>query len=555
MTQRQYDAATAQAIIKLAHQEYEDKASAPYIESDDGLYVNEAFRAVCPPGTIFDWTPADDMGWPGSPNPDTAPFLPVPFTASELAACMLDGPGQSIQFALDRRIGYPLDDGALCSIHARHRWMREALHEAYVLAAAAQSVVGEFDHDEEARAHKLAQQYDDANGQANDREGVFESGISPEMARARRERAAASVAHLKAQAKESQEAVTDKWRAWRKAMVLQLLGAGTRQSYLALRFEEVHSDEYKKFEAEYEAALQRVSDAEMALQRREAVLSAPESLGGIRELEAAEAAVRTATRELADARHAISIMRGDFVDSKKTIKSKHEQQAELFWFHSVSLDLEHWVALADVSAREAAMLLSLYNPTKENFEEANAHKRPSLPDGHLARLDRRLTDYAKQNFRQSRSLLDWYSATQDMQIKLESEAISFMEYVAAQSPATPVPMVADSASNARACDFSILATREQLIEAFGRFTGMDASWFKNITDTPVLLAARKVTGQGGRGHIAEPWFCPFEVTQWIADSKRRKGRKVSTEKAWELLQKNFPKVYIVHQIADPRAGN
>ncbi len=233
MPQRQYDKATAQAIMQLAYPEYEGLPSAPYIENDDGMYVNESFRAASPPGTAFDWTPADDMDWPGSPNPNTAPFLPIPFTASELAACMLDGPGQSIQFALDRCIGYPLDDEALGSFHARHRWMRDTLEEAYALAAAAQLIVGEFDYDEKARAHTLALQYDDADGQANAREGVFEHGITTEEARARRARAVASVADLKAQAKQAQAAVADKWKAWRKAMVFQLLGTGTQQSHVA----------------------------------------------------------------------------------------------------------------------------------------------------------------------------------------------------------------------------------------------------------------------------------------------------------------------------------
>ncbi len=233
MPQRQYDKATAQAIMQLAYPEYEGLPSAPYIENDDGMYVNESFRTASPPGTAFDWTPADDMDWPGSPNPNTAPFLPIPFTASELAACMLDGPGQSIQFALDRCIGYPLDDEALGSFHARHRWMRDTLEEAYALAAAAQLIVGEFDYDEKARAHTLALQYDDADGQANAREGVFEHGITTEEARARRARAVASVADLKAQAKQAQAAVADKWKAWRKAMVFQLLGTGTQQSHVA----------------------------------------------------------------------------------------------------------------------------------------------------------------------------------------------------------------------------------------------------------------------------------------------------------------------------------
>ena len=137
---------------------------------------------------------------------------------------------------------------------------------------------------------------------------------------------------------------------------------------------------------------------------------------------------------------------------------------------------------------------------------------------------------------------------------LADEYTSHDAQQAAPQAAVSAP-VTDSASNAPACDLSILATREQLIEAFGRFTGMDASWFKNIKDTPALLAARKVTGQGGRGHIAEPWFCPFEVMQWLADSKRRKGRKLSTEKAWELLEKNFPKVHSAHSVADPRASD
>ena len=223
MTQRQYDADTAQTLMKLAYQEYEDEAHTPYVERDDGMHADKSFRAASPPGTAYDWTPADEMDWPGSPNPNTAPFLPIPFTASELAACMLDGPGQSIQFALDRRIGYSLDDGALGSIRASHRWMRDALEEAYALAAAAQLVVGEFDYDEEARAHTLAQQYDDANGQANDREGVFEQGITPEEASARRARAVTSVADLKVQARRAQSTVASKWKAWRKAMVRELL--------------------------------------------------------------------------------------------------------------------------------------------------------------------------------------------------------------------------------------------------------------------------------------------------------------------------------------------
>lgn len=219
MTQRQFDAATARALMSLAYPD----SYIPYVERDDGLYVEESFREVCPSGTIFDWVPADDMDWHGSPNPNTAPFLPIPFTANQLAACMLDGVGQSIQFALDRRIGYSLDDEALSAFPARHRWMCDALKEAYSLAAAAQLLVGEFDYAEEARVHTLAQQYDESNGQANARERVFEAGISQTEARKRRARAVASLTELKDQLRKSQALVADKWRSWRRAMVFQLL--------------------------------------------------------------------------------------------------------------------------------------------------------------------------------------------------------------------------------------------------------------------------------------------------------------------------------------------
>lgn len=101
-------------------------------------------------------------------------------------------------------------------------------------------------------------------------------------------------------------------------------------------------------------------------------------------------------------------------------------------------------------------------------------------------------------------------------------------------------------------DRTKLATRGALINAFGSLTGMDESWFDNLKDAPKLMAARKVTGQGGRGHITEPWFCPYEVMLWLSDSKRKKGRKLTASKAWGLLEKHFPNVYNARSIGDPR---
>ena len=105
-------------------------------------------------------------------------------------------------------------------------------------------------------------------------------------------------------------------------------------------------------------------------------------------------------------------------------------------------------------------------------------------------------------------------------------------------------------------DFSVLATRQQLIEAFGSLTGMDASWFANLNDSPNLKAARRVVGQGGRGHIAQPYFCPSQVLQWLLDPKRKKGRRLLTTeakgRAWRQLEAHFPTVYRQFSIGDIR---
>ena len=87
MSIRKHDKATAEAIFNMIGW------PESVVIRDDGVYLNEDFRAHSPRDSVFDWTPAYDMDWDGAPNPITAPALPIPFTSNELAACMLDGPG------------------------------------------------------------------------------------------------------------------------------------------------------------------------------------------------------------------------------------------------------------------------------------------------------------------------------------------------------------------------------------------------------------------------------------------------------------------------------
>lgn len=92
------------------------------------------------------------------------------------------------------------------------------------------------------------------------------------------------------------------------------------------------------------------------------------------------------------------------------------------------------------------------------------------------------------------------------------------------------PAPPSSNAQLQALDFTLLATRQELIDAFGKFTGMSTAWFGNLNDSPKLKAARKYTGQGGR-HSTEPLFCPHEVAQWLAHPKRKKGESLSATTA------------------------
>ncbi|MDO9250846.1 MAG: hypothetical protein Q8S71_06570 [Hydrogenophaga sp.] len=290
---------------------------------------------------ILPWSPACDMEGPGTPDPLDAPNLPIPFTANELAAFMLDGIGAGLSSIYGAWEWGP-DAGTLESMGVRATKAREALLAAYAALRDAECAVGPLDRELANRKHRIAEELDEKNGEANAREGVFEPGVSTEVSRARRRAAGESIAELMDADRKAEEAWKVVFEPWRKAMVRELLSLQTSED-----------------------------------------------------------------------------------------------------------------------------------------ESENSTFEPEL-------------------------------------------------------------------------NYEMLATRDQLIEAFGHFTGMDASWFKNVTHSPRLLSARKVVGQGGRGHIAEPLFCPFEVMQWLADAKRRKGRPLSVEKAWELLEKNFSDVYCVRSIGDPR---
>ena len=128
---------------------------------------------------------------------------------------------------------------------------------------------------------------------------------------------------------------------------------------------------------------------------------------------------------------------------------------------------------------------------------------------------------------------------------LESEYQFLSLKVADESGTTPTSPISTE------IDYTLLATREELISTFGPATGMDLGWFKTLKDSQGLLAARRVKGRGQRGRTQEPLFCPYAIMQWLIDPKRRRGRKLTSKKGWDLLERNFPRVYAQYSIGDP----
>lgn len=237
---REYDRETAERLFGLAlweaeplKQGDEKKVHPLYFVVNDGVYLTDDVLALCNHqqlGSSMDWIPALDMDWPGSPNPATAPILPIPFTADQLAACMLDGIGHVIWTYVGTRIGDRLGPSDLPKLSDQSGWVSDALREAYETAAAAQREVGEFDYGAQQQVRELVSKYDDARDAAYAREGVSDPSVEIDEYRRRRERAKKSVADLKTRSEQAVATSNAEWRVWRKAMVRRLLGPDAVQT-------------------------------------------------------------------------------------------------------------------------------------------------------------------------------------------------------------------------------------------------------------------------------------------------------------------------------------
>lgn len=195
-----------------------------------------------------------------------------------------------------------------------------------------------------------------------------------------------------------------------------------------------------------------------------------------------------------------------------------------------------------VTPEEAAMLACGINPNREQNPSDVTTKFTTPRDYHS------LLSLFQDNHRadsRRRTLTDWMNLAVNTGRKHHPWVSKYLLPEADAKPAQqPLPDI----------DISMLANPGQLIEAFGRYTKMDASWFYKWQDHPSLKNAIKRKGTPGRGRTTEPLFCPFLVMQGLM-TKPRKGSKrkpfLNDETPWRMLKRHFAPVYDLHRGESP----
>ena len=99
-------------------------------------------------------------------------------------------------------------------------------------------------------------------------------------------------------------------------------------------------------------------------------------------------------------------------------------------------------------------------------------------------------------------------------------------------------------------DYSLLATPTELLDAFEKW-GLRAAWFAELDSHKWLLEAQRKKGQGQRGNVIQPLFCPFAVINGLI-GKVRKANRLQPDTAWRTLEHKFPKVHATFESHDPR---
>ncbi len=206
-------------LYELCMGEWMKEQGKPVIQMrDDGAYAEQVDSET------LDWTPSCDLMEPGSADPLTGPLIPFPFTASQLAAFMLDGWGYFMQEKCGDWTEGPIES-ILERIRVRVRGgkVEEALRGAYDAYREAERVVGKLDPILQARTKQLETDYKKAEQAAAEREKFRLTGLSTKERKRRHKRYKALIAESCSMMKQSQAQSNNAMLVWRKAMVNQLL--------------------------------------------------------------------------------------------------------------------------------------------------------------------------------------------------------------------------------------------------------------------------------------------------------------------------------------------
>lgn len=149
---REYDKDTADLIIGCLQENFKGRNHDAlgrehfFKIGNDGVWPVKPFASDCPEFDMFDWKPSTDLDDKDEerPNPASAPGLPIPFTANELAAFMIYGVGSYITDAFGGWDDGP-DERMLECMGINADWPRSAIRGAFNAYRTAKIVVGQCD--------------------------------------------------------------------------------------------------------------------------------------------------------------------------------------------------------------------------------------------------------------------------------------------------------------------------------------------------------------------------------------------------------------------------
>ncbi len=211
---QQYGKEAVKEIIKAYLREWA-------VIDDSGVRLSNTCLEYDPTQTLH-WKFACELEGSDAPDPLEAPCLPIPCSANQLAAFMLDGIGAVLPTIYGDWANGPYQS-ILDGMGILANKPRDALKGAYQAYRDAEAVVGKMDATLEIQKYQLAEELEQKNEEANAREGVFTPNVSEDDRRASRRRAQASIARFKVLSDNADAAYQAAFKVWRKAMANQLL--------------------------------------------------------------------------------------------------------------------------------------------------------------------------------------------------------------------------------------------------------------------------------------------------------------------------------------------